>query len=111
MQEKSKNEFITTCTWRRFAAHMVLILPVYILLSTFAPPHANADQMGGPGIGNMLLATAYLFTALLMTCFEFVTSKSDVNFQFKGAFVGNCWRSAVSVCAVYSFEYLRAKNW
>lgn len=111
MQEKDQNDSVTRCTWRRLAAHVVLILPVYILLSTFAPPQSNVYQLGGPLIGNMLLAVFYIFVALLMACFEFVTSKSDVNFQFKGAFVRSCWMVAVIICALYSFEYLRANYW
>lgn len=108
MQKKASNEIVTTYTWGRLLAHVVLILPVYILLSTFAPRQSNADQMGGPVIGNMLLATAYILVALLMTCFEFVTNKSDTNFQFRGAFVRCCWMAAGVIGSLYIIEYLRA---
>lgn len=107
MQKKTSNEIVTTYTWGHFLAHVVLILPVYILLSTFAPRQSNADQMGGPVIGNMLLATAYILMALLMTCFEFVTNKSYTNFQFRSAFVRSCWMVAGVIGALYLIEYLR----
>lgn len=107
MIDEPKKYIPPVYTWQRLLAHLVLLVPIYLLLSTIAPKHAGAGQMGGPVIGNALLVLAYLFVALLVTCFEFVTCKKLGPFDVKRAFAKNGWLVVGIVLVLYGIEFLR----
>ena len=106
MIDELKKYALPMYTWQRLIAHLFLLVPIFFLLSTFAPNHASAEQMGGPVIGNALLVASYLFIALLITCFEFVSSKKLGPFDFKRAFARNGWLAVGVIFVLYGIEFL-----